>query len=122
VKVLIWQKNREWLPFELGHASVDNLRFLAEVEKFKYHCLENYLARGKDLAAVEGIEELLGYGEWNKYTNVSFGAWLYAAGVSQNFIQQQLAPILRVIYEQNEDINGRVLITYNNIISRLYAR
>jgi hypothetical protein len=107
IKVLIWRKDREWVPFELGQPSLDNVRFLAEVEKFKYHCLENYLARGADLAATEDLKELLDYGEWNKYTNVSFGDWLRKASVSDQFITEQLDPILRVIYEQNEGINGK---------------
>jgi prenylcysteine oxidase/farnesylcysteine lyase len=106
IKVLIWRKDREWVPFELGQPSLDNIRFLAEVEKFKYHCLENYLARGADLAATEDLKELLDYGEWNKYTNVSFGDWLRKASVSDQFITEQLDPILRVIYEQNEGINA----------------
>ncbi len=110
IKVLIWHKDRQWLPFALGQPTLDNIRFLAEVEKFKYHCLENYLSRGADLAATEDLKELLDYGEWNKYTNVSFGDWLRKARVSDEFIAEQLTPILRVIYEQNENING----TYNN--------
>jgi hypothetical protein len=55
----------------------------------------------------EDLKELLDYGEWNKYTNVSFGDWLRKASVSDQFITEQLDPILRVIYEQNEGINGK---------------
>ena len=110
IKVLIWRNQREWVPFELGHPTLDNVRFLAEVEKFKYHCLENYLARGEDLVAAKDLKELLHYADWNKYTNVSFGDWLRAANLSEQFITEQLTPILRVIYEQNEDINGTFML------------
>eukprot|EP01122_Echinamoeba_exundans_P005999 TRINITY_DN1620_c0_g1_i2.p1 TRINITY_DN1620_c0_g1~~TRINITY_DN1620_c0_g1_i2.p1 ORF type:complete len:687 (+),score=81.74 TRINITY_DN1620_c0_g1_i2:527-2587(+) len=97
------------------------MRVMALAHRFKLDLLRNYLARVDHPTNVfRSLEEFAdgACGEINpssnshpcynlrRYLTHSISQFLQDRGISKDWIQSAVAPLTRVIYDQNEDING----------------
>jgi hypothetical protein len=84
---------------------LNQIRLGAETNIFLFRILENYLVRGSD-RVFDSYESFFQFADVTPYLHVSIGEWLLRHGVDSQYIERNLVPIFRVIYEQSSEINA----------------
>jgi len=113
-KVGFYEGNGKW--YEVKESIFTEMKYLVQVELFRYRLAQNYEQRDKGPTPFTTIEEFVQAGGLDEYTSTQMDAFMSKHGVDEELAFGEVWPIIRGIYDQNLTISA-----FGGIVSTLPA-